>query len=133
MAILDRLPTTDRLQRMGLSVDGSCCLCADGQESRDHIFSACPYSKLVWQAMLDHCGFHRASLEWEAELAWLSANLRGKKMRVIVCKIFWCSFVYHIWEERNYRRFRDKKRDCNTLIHSIKETVNIRIQSIGHL
>ncbi|KAL4283424.1 hypothetical protein GQ457_16G028860 [Hibiscus cannabinus] len=37
------------------------------------------------------------------------------------------SYVYHIWEERNRRKFQNVSRDCNCLVNSIKESVSIRI------
>lgn len=38
LAILDRLPTSDRLNSWGLNVQEDCILCNTGKEFRDHIF-----------------------------------------------------------------------------------------------
>ncbi|XP_038994277.1 uncharacterized protein LOC120118212 [Hibiscus syriacus] len=38
MTTLDRLSTRDRLQRMGITTDGSCVLCNEAMETRNHMF-----------------------------------------------------------------------------------------------
>lgn len=41
------LPTKDRLIRRGMSIGGNCELCTAGQESIDHLFSSCEYTRWV--------------------------------------------------------------------------------------
>ena len=48
MAVLNRLPTLDRLSAWGLVQDGTCRLCQNGMEARDHLFFSCNFSKEVW-------------------------------------------------------------------------------------
>ncbi|KAL4309145.1 hypothetical protein GQ457_01G033170 [Hibiscus cannabinus] len=128
MAVLNRLPTLDRLRRMGLSEDDRCILCGDGQEDRDHIFAGCYYSKQIWVSLLHSCKVTRLTMDWDAELRWLCTCLKGKSLRVLLLKLAWASFVYHIWEERNRRIFRGDSRDCNGLLNCIRETIRIRVQ-----
>ena len=45
MAILNRLPTMDRLMAWGIGVGGIYRLCIDEMESREHIFFGCNYSR----------------------------------------------------------------------------------------
>ena len=47
MAILNRLPTRDRLKECGIEIKGKCELCHDGIETRNHIFFGCQFSKRV--------------------------------------------------------------------------------------
>ena len=47
LAILNRLPTVDRLKAWGIDKDGLCTLCKQEQESRDHLFFECSYSKAM--------------------------------------------------------------------------------------
>lgn len=52
MAVLNRLPTKDKLSSQGLNVDTVCLLCNRADESRDHMFLFiyyyCDYSKKIW-------------------------------------------------------------------------------------
>ncbi|KAL4385159.1 hypothetical protein GQ457_15G001640 [Hibiscus cannabinus] len=47
MAILNRLPTRDRLSSFGMQVEIGCVLCGRKQETRDHIFFDCVFSRKV--------------------------------------------------------------------------------------
>ncbi|KAL4335701.1 hypothetical protein GQ457_07G005570 [Hibiscus cannabinus] len=48
MAVLDRLPSKDRLSCMGITTDTSCKLCDNRQESRSYLFFSFPFSASVW-------------------------------------------------------------------------------------
>ncbi|KAL4285322.1 hypothetical protein GQ457_16G023210 [Hibiscus cannabinus] len=62
MAILSRLPTLDMMQMMGISIASCCVLCRSDQETRNHLFVECSYSKQVCGTVLDLCGLTRGSL-----------------------------------------------------------------------
>ncbi|KAL4302775.1 hypothetical protein GQ457_10G020510 [Hibiscus cannabinus] len=79
MSILDRLPTKDRLLRMGLEVDTRCLLCDDGIESRNHLFFYCVFPRLLWEGISRLCNIHRAVSCWEEELLWVMQHLRGSR------------------------------------------------------
>ena len=55
MAILNRLPTKDRLIAWGMEINGICCLCQNANESRDHLFFECNYSMEIWAMILTRC------------------------------------------------------------------------------
>lgn len=48
LAMLERLPTRDRLATWGLSVPENCVLCSSGRESHQHLFFGCSYAIDVW-------------------------------------------------------------------------------------
>ncbi|KAL4271381.1 hypothetical protein GQ457_13G008320 [Hibiscus cannabinus] len=129
MAILDRLPIQDRLQRMGMNVEQRCLMCEIGLESRDYLFGYCTYSRQVWTTILCMCNIEREVYCWDMELQWLCAKLKGKSLLVFVLKLGWSSFVYHVWEERNRRKFRSLSRDVGSLLDSIRESIQLRVQN----
>ncbi|KAL4351680.1 hypothetical protein GQ457_06G041750 [Hibiscus cannabinus] len=71
----------------------------------------------------------RVMMDWERELVWLYTRLKGKSLIVFILKLAWNSYIYHIWEERNCRKFRNTYRDCSSLLGCIKDTVCIRVCS----
>ncbi|KAL4364369.1 hypothetical protein GQ457_04G037710 [Hibiscus cannabinus] len=113
---------------MGLNVDTRCILCVDGCETRNHLFVECVFSQQVWKSILNLYVMNRCMLDWEGEVSWLYTNLKGKLLLVLICKLVWNSYVYHIWEERNIKKFQNVSRDCNCLVNSIKESISIRVQ-----
>ena len=68
MAILNHLPTMDRLASWGMEVRGVCCLCQEEMETRDHLFFGCNFSKTIWRHILQLCGLHREVGGWQEEL-----------------------------------------------------------------
>ena len=47
MAILNILPTKDRMWNWGIELDEDCILCKEEKESREHMFFACRFSKTI--------------------------------------------------------------------------------------
>ncbi|XP_039005294.1 uncharacterized protein LOC120132637 [Hibiscus syriacus] len=128
MAILDRLPTKDRLARFGIVTDNVCGLCGTGMESRNHLFLECSYSREVWGAVMHSCGMQQHEQNcWDDTLRWMILNLKGKSLLVHVLKLAWTGFVYFIWEERNHRFFKGLIRSADTIVNVIKEAVRIKL------
>ncbi|KAE8667867.1 Detected protein of unknown function [Hibiscus syriacus] len=128
MAILDRLPTKNRLARFGIATDGVCGLCSFGLETRNHIFSECTFANETWCAILLLCGLNQAPLGWNDLLQWLLLNLKGKSLLVYMLKLAWTGFIYCIWEERNRRQFRGVHRSVDTVVSCVKESVDFIIK-----
>ena len=51
LAVLNRLPTKDRLRAWGIDMDGSCAFCNE-QETCDHLFFGCSFTKELWKKVL---------------------------------------------------------------------------------
>src|SRR3954465_538218 len=51
LAILGRIPTKDRLERIGIRTDGKCTAC-DNVEAINHIFFACRFTQQIWITLL---------------------------------------------------------------------------------
>ncbi|KAL4383402.1 hypothetical protein GQ457_15G010210 [Hibiscus cannabinus] len=126
MTILNRLPSKDRLIRMGIEVDSVCVNCGVETETRSHLFFTCSYSKEVWKRILQLCGVHRSVSNWEDELGWAVRHLKGRSFIVFVLKLAWQAYVYYVWEERNRRCFRGTFRSVDSLLHCIQDVVRIR-------
>ena len=87
MAILNRLPTIDRLQSWGIEARDCCALCKQDQKTRDHLFFGCPFSKAIWQKVLSLCGLKREVMEWKNELSWDAQKIKGKSLISLILRI----------------------------------------------
>ncbi|KAE8685740.1 Detected protein of confused Function [Hibiscus syriacus] len=125
MAILDGLPTKDRLARFGMVTDNVCGLCGIGVESQNHLFLDYSYAREVWGAVMHSCGLQQELNCWDDALRWMIMNLKGKSLLVHILKLAWTRFVYFIWEERNHRHFRGLICSADTIVNIIKEAVRI--------
>ncbi|KAE8719033.1 putative FKBP-type peptidyl-prolyl cis-trans isomerase 1 [Hibiscus syriacus] len=68
MALLNKLPTKDRLLRMGISNDNTCVNCNNSYESRDHLFSQCTLAVDLWNLILKLNGMQSTFLPWNEML-----------------------------------------------------------------
>ncbi|KAE8732331.1 hypothetical protein F3Y22_tig00002237pilonHSYRG01790 [Hibiscus syriacus] len=93
MAILDRLPTKERLVRFVVVSDARCGFCDDDLESRSHLFLDCPYSREVWASILHLCGLQQQYMSWIDWLCWLNRNLKGKSLLVHILKLAWTGWL----------------------------------------
>ena len=52
LVIQERIPTRDRLIRLGIQTDDCCILCNPTRESRDHLYFYCMYSYDLWKMVI---------------------------------------------------------------------------------
>ncbi|KAL2228516.1 UNVERIFIED_CONTAM: hypothetical protein Sindi_1831300 [Sesamum indicum] len=113
LAILGKLPTTDK---PWLSHFGDCILCNEGAtKTHSHLFFQCRFSRQYLTAI---------------RRKWASCRWRGKHIVNIAYRALLASSVYHIWKERNLRRFEHVERTPNTMALLIVDDVKQRIISI---
>ncbi|XP_039046222.1 uncharacterized protein LOC120186309 [Hibiscus syriacus] len=73
--------------RWGGHLDPACVLCDGMDETRDHLFAECLFSRGVWGMVMQAC----------------QERGRRKSLRATVVRVAWCSYLYYIWQERNGR------------------------------
>ncbi|XP_039024388.1 uncharacterized protein LOC120157270 [Hibiscus syriacus] len=112
MAFLDKLPTKDRLQRMGLISESICVLCKSKQETRDHLFLKCPTAITIWTAVFSLSSLRVTACSWEVLIASASSNWKGKSLLTMIMKIALNALTYTLWEERNQRVFQNRTRSA---------------------
>ena len=59
MAILNGMPTMDRLQAWGMEVIRICVLYKQDIENRNHLFFGCNFSQYIWKKVLELCGLRK--------------------------------------------------------------------------
>ncbi|XP_074264170.1 uncharacterized protein LOC141586748 [Silene latifolia] len=96
-----RLLTKDILTRMGMVLDASCFLCGMVDESHDHLFFYCCFSRQCVYLLQ-----HKLRVSFSArELSdWLKMrHVRNKMQRKLICALH-VGLVYAIWRTRNKAR-----------------------------
>ncbi|KAI8538315.1 hypothetical protein RHMOL_Rhmol09G0092900 [Rhododendron molle] len=127
LAVQHRLSTVDRLMLFGISNSNQCSFC-QGSESHDHLFFNCPFSQLVWDAMLAKLRVNWHSRTWSEWVTFLS-NKKGKSLHVVLTKLVFTATVYHVWIERNIRKFQNKSCSGEVVAHKIYSMVRARLLS----
>ncbi|XP_075109196.1 uncharacterized protein LOC142180987 [Nicotiana tabacum] len=105
LAIQNRLATVDRLQKWGIQVDKRCILCTTGRdETLEHMLFECTYSQHMWKSILSWLSIQRRIGNWQEEVQWVASKVSTRPWTHILGFLF-AATVYHIWGERNARRF----------------------------
>ncbi|KAL2237571.1 UNVERIFIED_CONTAM: hypothetical protein Sindi_0948800 [Sesamum indicum] len=128
LAILGKLPTTDK---SWLSHLGVCILCDEGAtESHPHLFFQCRFSRQCLYEIRRRIRFHWPNRDWATDIEWASWKWRGEHIINRAYRTLLAACVYHIWKERNLRRFDHTERTPATLSILIINDVRQRILSV---
>ncbi|XP_048611796.1 uncharacterized protein LOC125586052 [Brassica napus] len=102
VANYDRLPTRCRLAAWDTSIVKTCLLCGHCDESRDHLFLRCSFSKQIWKEITICLGYRPFYFHtWTALIAWLDAG--NTTSPLILRRLAAQATIYNIWIERNNR------------------------------
>ncbi|KAL2224004.1 UNVERIFIED_CONTAM: hypothetical protein Sindi_3039800 [Sesamum indicum] len=129
LAIQEKLPTTDKPWMTHL---GGCILCDEGTaETHTHMFFRCRFSRGCLAAIRQHIRFAWPNREWTRDVEWASRKWRGKHIVNVAYRALLGACIYHLWRERNLRRFEQTRRSEGVLATCIIEDVKQRIISIN--
>ncbi|KAH1066114.1 hypothetical protein J1N35_031101 [Gossypium stocksii] len=96
MAILNRLPSKERLIRQGMSIEGHCLLCHNENETGDHLSAECVFAIKSVEQVLLLCNINRTMANWQLEFDWICSKLKEKDLIIVVSKLAWNAFIYVI-------------------------------------
>ncbi|KAK4381841.1 hypothetical protein Sango_2929500 [Sesamum angolense] len=131
LAIMGRLSTLDKpwLHHIG----GFCILCPDGvPETHDHLFFACSFSRRCLAIIRQQIPLPWPHRDWQHGVQWASSRWRGNHVVNAAYRSLLASLVYHIWQERNSRRFQQRSRPPSIVGSLVVEELRQRIIS-AHL
>ncbi len=118
LLIRKKVLTADNLSKRGWSGEGRCALCTNEDETVDHLFMVCPFTKALLEALLPNKlvlrGCEMPLQLWED--ACLTYGTYGRKQRGTIAIVWWAT-----WLERNRRIFEDMRRTAGQLLGEIKE------------
>ncbi|XP_074310078.1 uncharacterized protein LOC141645062 [Silene latifolia] len=91
------LNTKDKLFRLNISSDCLCCLCGNEEETPQHLFFKCQYSKEIMTHIQTWVGFvmpDTRDQDWRR-------NARLSKLKVGILNSILNAVTYHVWRQRN--------------------------------
>lgn len=129
LSVQNRLSTGDRMRVWG--VEQPCLLCGERDETRNHLFFACPYTYTVWLDLAGHLLGAAANPAWEETLSYLISSTAHTMESVLLRLLFQVS-IYHIWRERNARRHGSSPITVSVMKRLIDKVVRNRITSLRY-
>ncbi|GJU37824.1 RNA-directed DNA polymerase, eukaryota, reverse transcriptase zinc-binding domain protein [Tanacetum coccineum] len=124
MAVQNKLMTRDKIDVWKPNEILECALCSQCPDSHNHLIFNCPYSSKVW-SLMQNLADKKFSHCWNTTIEEVTNN----NIWIILRRLVLGAVVYFIWQERNTRIFRISKRDEQTLVQIITETVELRMMS----
>ena len=99
-------------------------------DTHSHVLP-CRFSRGCLAAIRHHIRFAWPNREWTRDVEWASRKWRGKHIVNVAYRALLGACIYHIWRERNLRRFEHTHRPEAVLATCIIEDVRQRIISIN--
>ncbi|KAL0308181.1 UNVERIFIED_CONTAM: hypothetical protein Sangu_2990000 [Sesamum angustifolium] len=126
MAILEKLSTMDKpwVPR----AENGCVLCGGlFDETHDHLFFKCSYSKRCISILRRRIRFQWPFLEWQTGLIWASKRWRSTHLINAAFRATLAALVYHLWAERNNRKFSATSASAEYITSRILDDIRMRI------
>ncbi|XP_074301105.1 uncharacterized protein LOC141632457 [Silene latifolia] len=120
---LRRLPTRDRLARMGLAVEKICPICLLADESHGHLVYDCVYAKTCTSLLQNNL---HTVLRLQDLVCWFSEGRRISKMRKRYVGACHVALIYWIWRIRNEARLDHLVRRPELIVHQLLQDVKTR-------
>lgn len=127
LAIKNRLSTGGRTRGWGLVQH--CRLCGEPNETRDHLFFACPYSFMVWLDVVGSLLEVPPTPDWNDTLEHIITHSFDKDKYILV-RLVLQSTIYHLWKERNERKHKGTQQTTTSLVRVIDKTIRNRVSSL---
>lgn len=120
-----RLPVRDRLKKF-MNIDNECSLCRKENETLEHMFLFCDFTKKVWGCISEWLHFEcpaNSAEEWAFSPHCSSVPRRARDRMAIAA----AAVIYQVWQERNMRTFQNKQHSAEQTGNQVKELVRNRI------
>lgn len=131
VAARDRMVTRDRLIRWGLRVSADCVLCTGQEESRQHLFFDCEFSRRIWTYFVNRMSLSPPT-QFEEVLRWLKKLSRDKR-KVLLVRLIYQACLYLIWKERNSRIHGGSSRHSGAIMAEVKQVIRSWLDPIARL
>lgn len=108
-----------------------CTLCGERDETRDHLFFACPYSYTVYDNIAARLLGQLMDPDCSATLLSIQ-HTRFAPLDAVLVRMVFQMTIYSIWREHNGRRHQKPWVTAAQLTRSIDKTMRNRISSLKY-
>ncbi|GJR78441.1 putative RNA-directed DNA polymerase, eukaryota, reverse transcriptase zinc-binding domain protein [Tanacetum coccineum] len=113
LVVKRRLKTHDMLRQWdihGSLLSFQCPLCDGQPDSHEHLFFECTFAMQVWDSMKVMAGLSNVMGSITVIVDTLIPMSKHRSARSVIAKLVVAACCYYIWQERNFRLFKNKKR-----------------------
>ncbi|KAL9681513.1 hypothetical protein QQ045_013298 [Rhodiola kirilowii] len=109
--------------------DNTCVFCKVTEESRNHLFFECRFTKEVWSDVMKFLNVLQAPCNWELLIPWFKGLIQKRiKTKLIAAS---CTRVMNvIWLARNAKFFKDEDTYVISLVRNMIWFLKMKIGAI---
>ncbi|KAF8115611.1 hypothetical protein N665_0025s0079 [Sinapis alba] len=96
------------------------------QETCQHLFFSCRYSKKIWKDMVGGIMGEDFTAEWTEIIGVISLGRRTSTGQFLICYAFQ-ALAHSLWRERNARRHGEQPKDEKTLSMLVDKLVLMKL------
>lgn len=129
VAMKNRFQTCDRMQQWNNTIDVTCVLCKEAQETCQHLFFGCGYSGEILKEMVGGILKGDFTTDW-GELIPIISNPRCSSTEVLLLRYTFQIVAHTIWRERNARRHGEEPNDEKLLTKLVDKIIRLKLLSV---
>lgn len=115
-------------------INTNCILCNEAEETCQHLFFSCRYSRQVWKARAEGLLQDSSTTEW-SDIIEIISNPRLTPAKNFLIRYAFQATMHSIWRERNTWHHEEQPCEAHWLIKLIDKTVRLWLLSLrgrGH-
>ncbi|GJT39303.1 hypothetical protein Tco_0939168 [Tanacetum coccineum] len=131
LIVKHKLKTQDRVCSWDVSANlgTSCSLCELQQDSHEHLFFECSFAQSVWNHVKGLVGLDSVAPDIYTIIAHIGSKAKRRTSPIVIAKLVVAASAYYIWQERNWRLFKNNKRSSIQVIECIISAVHLKLLS----
>ncbi|GJV40598.1 zinc knuckle CX2CX4HX4C containing protein [Tanacetum coccineum] len=98
-------------------------------DSHEHIFFECIFSQQIWSHMKVFAGLPNTNVVFSHIISEVYPFTNRKSSKSVIAKLVLAASTYFLWQERNWRLFKNNKRSTKQVIDCIYSTVRLKLLS----
>ncbi|XP_048637500.1 uncharacterized protein LOC125609928 [Brassica napus] len=110
-------------------VQQHCTLCGEIDETREHLFFACPFSYTMWDNVAGRLLGQRMNPDWSNTLLSIQ-HARFSPMDLVLVRMVFSMTIYIVWKECNRRRHQKPWSTAAQVTRIIDKTMCNRMTSL---
>ena len=126
-----RLKTQDTLSSWDVTagLTSVCSLCEMQPDSHEHLFFDCSFSYQVWSRIKHLAGLTGSGSSFDSIVSILMPIAKRKSFKSCIGKLSLAAAAYFVWQERNFRLFKQSKRSVQEVVDCIMSSVRLKLLS----
>lgn len=110
-------------------INTTCTVCNEAEETCQHLFFSCRYSRQIWKILAEGLLQDRFTTEW-SDLIEIITTPGLTPIKNFLLRYVFQATIHSIWRERNSRRHGEQAKEAHCLAKFVDKTVRLWLLSL---